>query len=94
MLGELCAASLKIEEERNRIVHSKWGHELETSNMTRTKFVARGKHGLRRQAESMSHGRVGSIWAHCGYLSHELDELLFMEYGTEYGEPQTRPALP
>jgi hypothetical protein len=87
LLRDLAAACSQIEEKRNQVIHSKWHHSLDGHGLTRSKFTARGKHGLRRHTENLSFRQAQAIWAHCGYLAHSLDELMFVEYGEEYGQP-------
>jgi hypothetical protein len=68
---ELCAGCLSIEEERNKIVHSKWRRNFEKPGMQRSKFTARVKHGLKETNETWHLGHFVSVWVHCGYLEHE-----------------------
>ncbi len=86
-LAELCGACFDIELMRNQAVHSKWLNVIEGKGMTRSKYTARHKHGLRHQIETLTPTQVEAIAMHCGYLAHSVDELMFMEFGREYGEP-------
>ena len=86
-LRELSNACLAIEEKRNQVVHSKWRHEFNGSRMTRSKYTARHKHGLQRISEEFTPAQVQAIAFHCGYLAHCVDELLYQEFGHDYGEP-------
>ena len=86
-LRELCGACLQIEQKRNQVVHSKWRNQLDGLGMTRVKLTARGKHGLRRQTETLTPTAVTAIAEHCGYLAHSVDELMYTEYGSDYAEP-------
>jgi len=86
-LKELCGECLHIEEIRNQVVHSKWRNMLEGSGMTRSKYIARHKQGLKHQSETMTPTQVEAIAMYCGYLAHEVDELMYMEFGRDYGEP-------
>ncbi len=84
---DFCAACAQIEAKRNQVMHSKWRHQMDGSGVTRLKYTARAKHGLRKQEELLALNQVEAIWVHCGYLAHSLDELMFWEFGKEYGEP-------
>ena len=84
-LNELCAACHQIEEHRNRVAHSKWSHAAEWPAMTRQKWTARAKQGLQHQTEEVQPSRVRAIGFHCGFLAHSVDELMFGEFGEEYG---------
>lgn len=86
-MHELAAGCLQIEEKRNQAVHSKWRNQLEGPGMTRVKYTARGKLGLQQQAEILTPVQLTAIWAHCGELAHFIDELMYIEFGREYGEP-------
>ena len=55
--------------------------------MTRIKHTARGKHGLRTSAETLAPDQVDALWQHCAFLDWSLDQLMFAEFGSEYGEP-------
>jgi hypothetical protein len=86
-LEKLAGACFQAEEKRNQVVHSKWRNQLEGSGMTRSKYTARGKNGLRHQSETLTPAQVQAIAHHCGYLAHCIDELMYWEFGREYGEP-------
>ena len=86
-LEELCGACFQIEALRNQVVHSKWHNALEGTSMVRSKYTARHKQGLKHQSEALTPNQVESIAMHCGYLSHAVDELMFFEFGEDYGEP-------
>ncbi len=86
-LDELCGAWFQIEQKRNQVVHSKWGGVLEGMGMTRSKYTARHKHGLQHHWETLTPMQVEAIGMHCGYLAHEVDELMYLEFGRDYGEP-------
>ena len=86
-LEELCGACFQIEALRNQVVHSKWLNVLEGTGMVRSKYTARHKKGLKHQTEVLTPNQVESIAMHCGYISHAVDELMFMEFGEDYGEP-------
>lgn len=84
-MRELLAACFQIEERRNQIVHSLW--RTAEPGLTRSKYTARAKHGLRREESVISVAEIDAIWAHCGFLAHSVDELMFLEFDTDYGEP-------
>lgn len=84
---ELSRACLQIEEKRNQVVHSKWSMQIEGSGMTRSKYNVKHKHGLQHYSEPLTPTQVESIGLHCGYLAHCVDELMYLEFGHEYGEP-------
>lgn len=84
LIGELCTGCLAIEEERNKIVHSKWWHDLSTPDIHRSKFTARAKHGLKETRETWRPDRFASVSAHCWYLAHEIDSWMWAEYGRQY----------
>lgn len=86
-LDELGARFFEIEQQRNRVVHSKWKGQLFGNSMTIQKYTARHRQGLRRQEESLTPGQVEAIALHCGYLAFCLDELMFAEFGEAYGMP-------
>jgi len=86
-LDELAGACIQIEQKRNQVVHSKWRNELDGPGMTRMKYTARGKAGLQHQSETLTSAQVQAIAHHCGYLAHSVDELMYWEFGREYGEP-------
>jgi hypothetical protein len=84
LIDDLCAACLQIEEERNKIVHSKWARAMGGSEMERSKFSTKMKHGLKETKETWAPGKFSSVWAHCGHLAHEIDEWMWAEYGRQY----------
>jgi hypothetical protein len=85
-LQELTTAFLQVEQRRNQFIHSTWRPTLEDTGMTRTKHTARGKHGLRTDAEILAPDQVDALWQHCAYLDWSLDQLMFAEFASEYGE--------
>jgi hypothetical protein len=87
MLEELLAACEQIESKRNEMVHSKWQHDLDGIGMTRTRVTTHRKRGLQRQSELLTAAQVQAIAHQCGYLAHSLDELMYWEFKTDYGEP-------
>jgi hypothetical protein len=91
LINQLCAGCLQIEEERNKIVHSKWRNTFDNKALSRSKFTARAKHGLKEAKETWQPGRFISVWVHCGYLTHEIDSWMFAEYGKEYGPMEDDP---
>jgi len=84
IIDELCAGCHFIEEERNKIVHSKWKTNWQAPGIQRSKFTARAKHGLKETKETWHPGHFISVWVHCGYLGHEIDEWMWAEYGRHY----------
>lgn len=84
LIDELCAGCLSVEEERNKIVHSKWRREFDEPGMRRSKFTARVKHGLKEANETWRPGHFIAVWVHCGYLAHEVDSWMWGEYGRQY----------
>ncbi|RPH47175.1 MAG: hypothetical protein EHM85_20360 [Desulfobacteraceae bacterium] len=86
-LRELCKACIQIEEKRNQVIHSKWHKNLEGAGMTRYKYTARHKKGLQYSEETFTPNQLEAIAWYCGYLSHEVDQLMYMEFGQDYGEP-------
>ena len=84
LIDELCAGCLSVEEERNKIVHSKWSRSFEKPGIQRSKFTARVKHGLKETSETWHPGHFVSVWVHCGYLAHEIDSWMWGEYGRQY----------
>jgi hypothetical protein len=85
-LRELSAAFLQVEERRNQFIHSTWRCGLDGLEMTRLKHTARGRHGLRTDAETLAPDQVDALWQHCAYLDWALDDLMFIEFGRDYGE--------
>jgi hypothetical protein len=79
LINQLCAGCLQIEEQRNKIVHSKWRNTLDNKALSRSKFTARAKHGLKEANETWQPGHFISVWVHCGYLTHEIDSWMFAE---------------
>jgi hypothetical protein len=92
-LHELCSACFQIEQRRNQVVHSNWRPVVNGVGVTRHKFTARGKHGLREQVESLTLNQVVAIWCHCGFLAHCVDELMFWEFDTEYATSEDPPEV-
>jgi hypothetical protein len=87
-LDELVGACSQVEQKRNEVLHSKWGNELGGGpRMTRIKYTARGRTGLQHLSEALTPAQVQAIAHHCGYLAHCVDELMYLEFGQEYGEP-------
>jgi hypothetical protein len=86
-LRQLSAACLQAEERRNQFIHSTWCPVPEGAGMKRIKHTARGKQGLRTSAEVLAPDQVDALWQHCAYLDWSLDELMFGEFGSQYGEP-------
>jgi hypothetical protein len=86
-LRELAGVCGKAEEVRNQLIHSKWRRQLDSSAMARGKFTARAKHGLRHQSQVLTPVQVQAITHHCFYLAHCVDDLMYLEFGREYGEP-------
>jgi hypothetical protein len=84
-LRELCRSCSQIEEKRNQVIHSNWRSVINGPGVTRLKYTARGKHGLREHSENFSLNQVEAIWCHCGYLARSVDELMFLEFDIEYG---------
>ena len=85
-LDELAGACLQVEQKRNQMVHSKWRNNLGGPGMTRTKYSARGRAGLQHQSEKITPAQIQAIAHHCGYLAHSVDELMYLEFGREYGD--------
>lgn len=92
-LRDLCAACLQTEQRRNQVIHSNWRPDLDGLGIVRRKYTARGKHGLREQAEKLSLNQVSAVWEHCGFLAHSVDELMFWEFNTEYGTMEDPPEV-
>lgn len=88
-LDALLGACQQIEQKRNEVVHSRWLHDLDGFGMTRTKVTAHRKRGLQRHSEKLTPAQVQTIAHQCGYLAHSVDELLYWEFGGEYGEPSS-----
>lgn len=88
-LRELSSALFQVEERRNQFVHSTWRPTADGVAMTRTKHTARGRHGLRTEAEALAPDQVDALWQHCSFLDWSLDQLMFQEFGAEYGQPTT-----
>jgi hypothetical protein len=84
MIDELCAGCHSIEEERNKIIHSKWQHDFRLPGIQRSKFTARAKHGLKETKQTWHPGHFISVWVHCGYLAHEIDQWMWGEYRRQY----------
>jgi hypothetical protein len=84
LIDDLCVGCVSIEEERNKIVHSKWRRDFELPGIQRSKFTARAKHGLKETNEMWHPGHFISVWVHCGYLAHEIDGWMWAEYGRQY----------
>ena len=74
-------------------MHSNWRSDLDGAGVTRHKYTARGKHGLREHAESLTLNQVEAVWCHCGFLAHSVDELMFWEFDTEYGTLEDPPEV-
>jgi hypothetical protein len=85
-LSELLAACEQIEGKRNEMVHSRWQQTLDGVGMTRTKVTVHRKKGLQTSSEVLTPGQVRAIGHQCGYLIHSLDELMYVEFGTAYGQ--------
>jgi hypothetical protein len=85
-LEELAGACFRVEQKRNQVMHSKWRNDLDGSGMKRIKYSARGKTGLQHQSETLTPAQVQAIAHHCGYLAHSVDELMYFEFGREYGD--------
>jgi hypothetical protein len=94
LIDELCAACLQIEDERNKIVHSKWSNTLDNKALSRSKFTARAKHGLKEATDTWEPGHFISLENHCYYLAHEIDSWMFSEYGKEYAPMEDDPLTP
>lgn len=92
-LRDLCGACLQIEHRRNQVTHSNWRQAFNGTDVTRHKYTARGKHGLREQAESLTLNQVEAISCHCGFLAHCADELMFWEFDIEYGTSEDPPEV-
>jgi hypothetical protein len=92
-LREVCGACLEVEQKRNEIVHSIWRRAINGGGVTRHKYTARGKHGLREQKEHLTLNQIEAVWCHCGFLAHSVDELMFMEFDTEYGTMEDPPEV-
>jgi hypothetical protein len=85
-LQDLTAACLQAEDRRNQFIHSTWHPAPDGLGMTRIKHTARGKHGLRTDAEALAPDQVDELWQHCSYLDWSLDQLMYAEFEQEYGE--------
>ena len=86
-LRELAAACLQVEGRRNQIVHSRWLPEGDGHSVKRIKHTARGKKGLRTDEEGLAPDQVDAVWQHCAYLDWSLDQMMYAEFGSEYGQP-------
>jgi hypothetical protein len=84
IIDDLCAGCLSIEVERNKIVHSKWHRHFDKPGIQRSKYTARLKNGLKETKETWHPGHFVSVWVHCGYLAHEIDEQMWGEYRRQY----------
>jgi hypothetical protein len=60
-LRDLLARAGRIEEERNRIVHSIWGADENGVTVTRIKVTAREKHGHRTDSEEYDDDRLAEF---------------------------------
>jgi hypothetical protein len=84
LLGRLKAA----EGLRNQVTHSSWQRSLDDGEgIVRHKFTAKMQEGLKKQEQTLTPLQIHGLGGHFGYLSHCLDELLYVEFGSEYGEP-------
>ena len=93
LLRELCSGCIQIEARRNQVMHSTWLPDLNRAGVTRHKYTARGKHGLREQVERLTLNQVDAISCHCGILAHGVDELMFMEFDAEYATLEDPPEV-
>jgi hypothetical protein len=82
---ELTAACMQVEDRRNQIVHSRWMPDIKGMGVKRVKHTARGKRGLRTDEEALFPDQVDAVWQHCAYLDWSLDQLMYREFGEEYG---------
>ena len=88
-MQELLGRLDNAEGLRNQIVHSVWRtdiDDLEGKRIVRHKYTAKMRHGLRKQQETLTPLQIRQVGYHFAYLAHCLDELLYMEFGSEYGE--------
>jgi hypothetical protein len=81
---------LEIQSERNKSIHSKWTYNLDGA-LSGSKFYVKAKHGLKRTFETWQPNRFISVAFHCGYLTHEIDTLMFALYGEAYGSAEDHP---
>jgi hypothetical protein len=86
-LDDLIAVFDQAEQLRNQIVHSSWQHDFETMRLTRRKRTAKMSKGYRTDEESLTPAQIQSVAHHFGYLGFIIDELLYLEFGSEYGSP-------
>ena len=86
-MDELVGRLAEAEGLRNQVVHSIWRGNLEGSGITRRKVTAKMGEGLRKREQSLQPLQILSIGYHFMYLVHSLDELLYIEFGSKYGEP-------
>jgi hypothetical protein len=84
---ELTAALDEAEPLRNQIIHSSWQHDIETVNLKRRKRSAKMSRGYRIDEQSLTPLQIQSVAYHFSYLAFSIDELLYIEFGSEYGSP-------
>ncbi len=85
-LRELLGLCLKIEGIRNQVVHSSWIRHVDNPKVIRRKFTAKMRHGFREETEGLAPAQVQDISIYCGYLGWCFDQLLYEEFGEEYGQ--------
>ena len=86
-LDELLGLCCDAEALRNQIVHSSWRTGLAGEPALRRKYTAKRDHGLKKNEETLTPVQIHEIALHCGYLIWGLDQLMYEEFGSEYGEP-------
>ena len=90
-LGDLVVVCYRAEEIRNQVVHSLWITTLADDTslnklITRRKHTAKS-HGLRTHEETLTPYQIQAIASYCSYVAWSVDQLLYYEFGSEYGEP-------
>jgi hypothetical protein len=86
-MRELLGLFLKIEAVRNQVIHSSWIRDFDSAERIRRKYTAKMSYGFREETERLAAPQLLDISFYCGYLGWCLDQLLYGEFGLEYGEP-------
>src|SRR6266487_3679812 len=78
-LDALLMRALHVEEKRNKVTHSVWGSCKTPDTITRVKFTAKVKKGLKSQFEAITVAELSTISKEISDLSGEILRLWFSQ---------------
>jgi hypothetical protein len=80
-----------LEEDRNRMVHSKWALDPAINQMVRSKATVRSKKGFEVEAQVVHHAQLKRLSNQIAYAAMELDDIR-LEWQASTRSAATQPA--